>query len=94
MAIRSFRHKGLERLFAEDDVWGIPPALAPKIKRMLLALANAAVISDMALFPGWRLHPLTGDLSGFWSLTVTGNWRIIFRFEDGEADDVDLMDYH
>jgi toxin HigB-1 len=48
----------------------------------------------MALFPGWRLHPLTGELRGFWSLTVTGNWRLIFRFEDGEARDVDLVDYH
>jgi proteic killer suppression protein len=92
MAIRNFRHKGLECLFAEDDVRGIPPAFAPKLKRMLFALANAAAVSDMALFPGWRLHPLTGDLHGFWSLTVTGNWRIVFRFENGEARDVDLVD--
>ena len=94
MVIRNFRHKGLERLFAEDDVRRILPALAPKLKRMLFALANAAAVSDMALFPGWRLHPLTGELRGFWSLTVTGNWRLIFRFEDGEARDVDLVDYH
>jgi proteic killer suppression protein len=94
MAIRNFRHKGLERLFAEDDARGLPPALTSKLKRMLFALANAATVSDMALFPGWRLHPLRGDLRGFWSLTVTGNWRLIFRFEDGEARDVDLLDYH
>ena len=55
MVIRNFRHKGLERLFAEDDVRGILSALAPKLKRMLFALANAAAVSDMALFPGWRL---------------------------------------
>jgi len=61
---------------------------------MLFALANAPTVSDMALFPGWRLYPLTGELRGFWSLTVTGNWRLIFRFEDGEARDVDLVDYH
>jgi proteic killer suppression protein len=49
---------------------------------------------DMALYPGWRLHPLTGDLAGFWSVTVTANRRIIFRFEQGRAFDVDLIDYH
>ncbi len=61
---------------------------------MLFALANADKVSDMTLFPGWRLHPLKGNRRGFWSLTVTGNWRIIFRFEDGEACDVNLVDYH
>jgi proteic killer suppression protein len=61
---------------------------------MLFVLANAAAVSDMALFPGRRLHSLTGELRGFWSLTVTGNWRLIFRFEDGETRDVDLVDYH
>lgn len=94
MAIRNFRHKGLERLFAEDEVRGVSPALAPKLKRMLFALANATAIADLALFPGWRLHPLTGTLHGFWSLTVTGNWRLVFRFADGDAGDVDLVDYH
>ena len=44
--------------------------------------------------PGFRLHPLKGDLAGFWSVTVSGNWRLIFRFEDGHASDVDLVDYH
>ena len=68
--------------------------MAPKIKRLLFALANAAEVSDLALFPGWHLHPLKGNLRGFWSLTVTGNWRIIFRFKDGEASHVDLVDYH
>ena len=94
MAIRNFRHKGLERLFAEDEVRGVAPALAPKLKRMLFALANATAIADLALFPGWRLHPLTGALHGFWSLTVTGNWRLVFCFTDGDAGDVDLVDYH
>ena len=65
MAIRNFRHKGLEHLFAEDDVRGIPPALISKLKRMLFALANAATVSDMALFSGWRLHPLRGERRGF-----------------------------
>jgi proteic killer suppression protein len=68
--------------------------MAPKIKRMLFALANASDVGDMAVFPGWRLHPLSGEWNGFWSLTVTGNWRLVFRYEDGDAWDVDLVDYH
>jgi proteic killer suppression protein len=48
----------------------------------------------MARYPGWRLHPLKGDLDGLWSVTVTGNWRIVFRFDNGRAFDVDLVDYH
>jgi proteic killer suppression protein len=94
MAIRNFRHRGLERLFVEDTPRGVSPAMAPKIKRMLFALAHASTVADMAVFPGWRLHPLRGDRRGFWSLTVTGNWRLIFRFKAGDAWDVDLVDYH
>ena len=55
---------------------------------------EAQAPSNMGLFPGWRLHPLTGNMTGFWSVTVSGNWRLIFRFEDGQAFDVDLVDYH
>ncbi len=94
MPIQNFRHRGLELLFVNNTVRGVPPALAPKLRRMLLALATADDVSDLAVFPGWRLHPLRGDLSGYWSLTVTGNWRLIFRFEDGDALDVELVDYH
>ena len=54
----------------------------------------AKVISDIDLVPGWRLHQLKGDLAGCWSLTVTRNWRLTFRFEDGDAHDLDLLDYH
>ncbi len=92
--ITSFRHKGLERLFTKDDRRGVAPAKAAKLRRMLLALDTAFDISDMDLFPGWRLHPLRGDLAGFWSLTVAGNRRLIFRFDDGDASEVDLVDYH
>ena len=52
------------------------------------------MIDDMNVYPGWRLHPLTGALKGFWSISVTGNWRLIFRFEDGDVYDVDYLDYH
>ncbi len=65
-----------------------------KIADILLAIDEAAQPQDVGLFPGWRLHPLRGDLKGFWSVTVTGNWRVIFRFENGDAFDVDLVDYH
>ena len=92
--IRNFQHRGLERLFVNGDTQGVPAAAVRKIKRILFALAQASKVSDMALFPGWRLHPLRGNLRSFWSLTLTGNWRIIFRFEDGEVSDVDLVDYH
>jgi len=65
-----------------------------KIADILLAIDEAAVPQDAGLFPGWKLHPLKGDLRGFWSITVSGNWRVIFRFENGDALDVDLVDYH
>ena len=58
------------------------------------ALDAAATIEQMATVPGWRLHPLKGDLKGYWSLTVTANWRLIFRFQDGDAFELDLIDYH
>jgi toxin HigB-1 len=72
-----------------------PPAAAvDKLRDMLLAVQAAREIDDLAVMPGWRLHPLKGRLAGYWSLTVTGNWRLIFKFEDGEAYDLDLLDYH
>lgn len=72
----------------------MPAEHARKIRRILTLLDEAEAPGDLATFPGWRLHRLKGDLAGFWSITVTGNRRIIFRFEDGEVADVDLLDYH
>jgi proteic killer suppression protein len=69
------------------------PDHADKIERILARLDQAASPNDMGL-PGYRLHPLRGRLAGYWSVTVSGNWRIIFRFEEGDATDVDLVDYH
>jgi toxin HigB-1 len=66
---------------------------ADKIARMLARLDAAARPQELNL-PGYRLHPLKGDLAGYWSITVSANWRIIFRFEEGDATDVDLVDYH
>jgi proteic killer suppression protein len=94
MSIESFRHKGLRRILEADDARGVPAVQAPKIRRILFALQEAAEVSDMGHYPGWRLHPLKGDLHGRWSVTVTGNWRIVFRFENGKAFDVDFIDYH
>ena len=94
MSIGSFRHKALRRFYADDESRGLPAAQVEKIRDILTALQEAAEPSDVGLFPGWRLHRLKGDLRGFWSVTVTGNWRIVFRFDDGRAFDVDFIDYH
>jgi proteic killer suppression protein len=92
--IKSFRHKGLRRLFENDDRRGIPAGLVERIIDVLAALDTAQAPGEVSLFPGWRLHPLKGALKGTWSVTISGNWRITFRFEKGDARDVDLTDYH
>ena len=91
--IRNFRHKGLNRLFEDGDRKGIRPDLVAKIENILFVLNRAKAPEDMNL-PGFRLHPLKGDLKGYWPVTVRANWRIVFRLEDGHAADVDLVDYH
>lgn len=91
--IRSFRHKGLKLLYDKGDRRKVQAAHADKIERILARLDQATAPASMRL-PGYRLHALKGDLAGFWSVTVSGNWRIIFRFESGHANDVDLVDYH
>jgi toxin HigB-1 len=94
MSIKSLRHKGLRRLAETGDSRGLPPAQVRKLTHMLTLLETAEAPEDMGLFPGWRLHRLSGNLAGFRSLTVTGNWRLVFRMEGGHAVDVDLIDYH
>ena len=94
MAIRSFRHKGLKRLYEHGDAKGLARDQVKKLTNMLTLLDEAQEPEDMGVFPGWRLHPLKGDMAGFWSLTVTGNWRLVYRMKSGTADDVDLIDYH
>ncbi|HWK96520.1 MAG TPA: type II toxin-antitoxin system RelE/ParE family toxin [Pseudolabrys sp.] len=91
--IRSFRHRGLKRLHERGDASGIQAAQKKRILRILAYLDDAQSPRDVD-FPGLRLHPLTGNLAGFWSLSVSGNWRVIFRFEDSHVADVDLVDYH
>jgi proteic killer suppression protein len=71
----------------------VPPDHVAKIERILARLDETSAVGNMDL-PGFRLHPLKGDVAGLWAVTVTGNWRIIFRFERGHASDVDLIEYH
>ena len=91
--IRTFRHEGLKLLFEKGDRRRVLPDHAAKIERIFARLEEASEVGNMDL-PGFRLHPLKGDLTGFWSVTVSGNWRIVFRFEGGNASDIDLLDYH
>lgn len=91
--IVSFRHKGLERLYFKDSVAGIQPAHAPKLRRILAALDAASSLEELN-FPGYRLHPLKGNLQGHYSLWVSGNWRITFRFIDQDVELLDYQDYH
>ena len=91
--IESFRHKGLRQLFADDNPRGVNPEHVAKLKVILTVMNTAREIGDIDITT-FRLHPLTGNLKGFWSVTVRANWRVIFRFENGRASDVDLVDYH
>ena len=91
--IKSFRHKGLQKFFFDGTKKGIQPKHAEKLADILDLLEAASEIQDMN-FPESDLHPLKGDLRGFWSVKVSGNWRIIFRFENGDVLDVDYVDYH
>ncbi|MBU83834.1 type II toxin-antitoxin system RelE/ParE family toxin [Alcanivorax sp.] len=91
--IRSFKHKGLARFFRSGNTAGIQAAHAKRLRLILGRLHAASDARDMDL-PGLRLHPLTGNRIGVWSVTVSGNWRVTFRFEDGDAEIVNYEDYH
>ena len=91
--IVSFKNRGLKRLYEADANHGVSAAHVDKIKRILARLDEAVEVKNMAL-PGFRLHPLKGKLKGRWLVSVSGNWRIVFRFEKSNAYDVDLVDYH
>jgi proteic killer suppression protein len=91
--IRRFRHRGLKRLYEDDDRRGLRADQVKRIGIVLARLDRASRPEHMNL-PGWRLHPLKGELAGFRSVTVTAHWRIVWRFEDGHPTDVDYVDYH
>ncbi len=91
--IRTFRHRGLRRLYGRGDARRVPPDQRERIEIAIGYLDVASIPSDLDL-PGYRLHPLKGTLAGFWSISITRNWRIVFRMHDGNAYEVDLVDYH
>lgn len=93
VAIKSFKHKGLKEFFESGGKGGIQAAHSKRIARLLDRLKSATEVRDMDA-PGYDFHPLKGNLKGFYSVHVKGNWTIIFRFENGDAKDVDLIDYH
>ena len=91
--IRSFKHRGLKRLYQRGDRSGIRPDLRDTVQEIVTVLDGAVTLQALNL-PAYHLHPLKGDLQGFWSVTVRANWRIVFRFEGTDAFDVELIDYH
>jgi proteic killer suppression protein len=91
--IESFKHKGLKLLYERGDRSRLDAQFIAKIER-ILALLDVSLTAEEMNLPGFKLHPLKGELDGFWSVTVSANWRIIFRFENGSALDVDYVDYH
>jgi proteic killer suppression protein len=91
--IKSFAHKGIKAFFETGTKAGIQAAHAPCLRLQLAALNRAKAPADMAV-PNWKFYPLKGNLAGHWAVTVNGNWRIIFRFEKGDALLVDYLDYH
>ncbi len=91
--ILSFAHKGLEEFFYDGTKRGIQPRHTARLEAILDRLDAAHRVEDMR-YPGSNLHQLRGDMSGFWSVRVSGNWRVIFCFEEGNAADVGYLDYH
>ncbi len=91
--IRSLKHRGLKRLYERGDRSGIRPDLLDTVERILMVLDSASTPQALDL-PRYRLHSLKGERKGFWSVTVRANWRIVFRFEETDAFDVELIDYH
>jgi proteic killer suppression protein len=91
--IVGFRHKDLERLYREGSKRGVQASHVPKLMRILSALDVAQRPDDLAI-PSFRTHALKGALAGHWSVWVNGNWRVTFRFIDGDVERVDYQDYH
>ncbi len=91
--IKSFRHKGLRKFFETGSTSGVQANHAKRLRMQLVALDTAQAVEDMDI-PGFRLHPLKGQMRGRWSITVNGNWRLTFEFQDGNAYVLDYEDYH
>lgn len=91
--ISGFRHRGLKRLFEDDDRSRVSAEHVARLRIILAALDAAGQVEDIDIHT-FHLHPLKGDLRDFWAVTVRANWRVIFRFSEGNAHTVDLIDYH
>jgi proteic killer suppression protein len=91
--IKTFRHKGLKKLYEKGSQQGVRPEHVTRLRLILARLDASQSPQDMGL-PGLNLHPLKGEYKSCWSVTVSGNWRVIFKFEDNRAIEVDYLDYH
>ena len=91
--ISSFKHKGLKRFFETGESRGIQKIHAKRLRMQLAALNTASSLADMNI-PGYRLHALKGARKGIWAISVSGNWRLTFRFSEGNVTDLDYEDYH
>ena len=91
--IKSFKHRGLKRLYERGDRSRINPNYVGKVE-LILADLDASETLEHLRRPGYRLHELKGDMKGMYAVDVSGNWRIVFRFEDGDVSNIDLIDYH
>ena len=96
MRIRNFAHKGVQRLYTDDSARGVPPETADKLRKMLAYLDNMEDPEELRALAAWKVHTLTGDRKGTWSLSVTRNRRLTFRIDPAEREicDVNLEDYH
>jgi proteic killer suppression protein len=94
MQLKSFRHKGLERLWRTGDSRGVSAKWAEKIRAMLTALEEADAVAQVGRFPGWKLHPLKGARSGTWAMWITGNMRLTFHVREKAVTEIDIEDYH
>src|SRR6266498_2620000 len=96
MKIRNVIHRGLRRFIEHDDASGLSPAVIEKVRNIVTFLQEMEDARELRDVPGWRVHQLTGDRKGTWSLTVTRNWRLTFRIDrtEGEIFDLDYENYH
>jgi proteic killer suppression protein len=94
--IRNFGHKGLKKLYEDDVAKSVPPDAADKLRKMLAFLDDMEDPEELRALPSWKVHTLTGDRKGTWSLSVTANRRLTFRIDTGDREihDVNLEDYH
>ena len=96
MKIRNFAHRGLKRLYTEDSAKGVPPDTVDKLRKMFAYLDNMEDSEELRVLTAWKIHTLTGERKGTWSLSVTRNRRLTFRIDTAEREicDVNLEDYH